>query len=290
MKLATTTGDFGAYTYDQIKITEYLKEAGFDYVDYSFEIDYNNRNGIYASDWKNYIKKLSEHCVEIGVKLIQSHSPIGKPLADNNDNFINDTKRCIEACGELKIKNVVVHSGYAPGISKKECFERNKIFYEKLLPLAEKYEVTILTENFNKMSIEGMYWIDNASDLLELIEYVNHPLFHAVWDCGHANMQKMTQEQEVTLLGEHIKGLHIHDNNGEKDHHLYPFLGTLNMDSLIAGLKKIGYDGYFTFEAERFLKPTVAENSCFKVDLELKLAAEKMLYTMGKKLMECYAL
>lgn len=290
MKLATTTGDFALYTNDQIKIIDYLKQSGFSYVDYSFGTDYKNRSGVYSPDWKDYIKRLNEHCESASMKLVQSHSPMGKPLADNNDDFLNDTKRCIEACKELGIKYVVVHSGYLPGISKKECFEKNKIFYEKLLPLAEKYEITILTENFDKMSVGGMYWIDNAPDLLELIEYVNHPLFHAVWDCGHANMQEMSQEKGITLLGKHIKCLHIHDNNGERDQHMYPFLGTLDMDSLVEGLKKIGYDGYFTLEAVNILRPSSVSDSCFKMDLELKLESEKFLCAMGRKIIECYSL
>lgn len=290
MKLATTTGDFSLYTNDQLKIMEYIKQSGFDYVDYSFGIDYNSRSGVYSDDWKDYAKRVKEHCEKIGVKLIQSHAPMGRPLADGNEDFLNDTKRCIEACAEMGIPNVVIHSGYLPGISKQECLERNKAFYEKLLPLAEKHDVTILTENFDIMCIEGMYWIDNAPDLLELLELVNHPLFHTVWDCGHANMQPLTQEQGITLLSDHIKGLHIHDNNGEKDFHMFPYLGTLDMDSFVAGLKKIGYDGYFTFEAARFLKPSATEGEYFKVDLQLKLAAEKMLYELGRSIVQYYSL
>ncbi len=290
MKLATTTSDFVACTSDQLKIIEILKKVGFDYVDYCFGVDYRNRNGIFLPDGKDYAKRLNEHCEKVGVKLIQSHSHIGRPLADNNEEFINDTKRCIEACAELDIPNVVIHSGYLPGISKKECFEKNKEFYEKLLPLAEKHGITILTENFNKMSVDGMYWIDNASDLLELIESVNHPLFHAVWDCGHANMQEMTQEQEMAILGSHIKAVHIHDNDGKNDQHICPFFGTLDMDSFVRGLKKIGYDGYFTFEADSFFNSSLIIDSSFKTNVEMKVEAEKFLYAIGKRIIDCYSL
>ena len=36
MKLATTTSDFAKYTPSPIKALEYIREAGFKYVDYSF--------------------------------------------------------------------------------------------------------------------------------------------------------------------------------------------------------------------------------------------------------------
>ncbi len=290
MELATTTGDFSRYTKDQTKILEYIKKSGFSYADYNFGIDYKNHSGVYLSDWISYVNEVNKCCDSLGIKLIQAHSPMGIPLADNNEDFINDTKRCIEACGKLGIKNIVIHSGYLDYISKKETLEKNKIFYENLLQTAEQYEVTILTENFNKMRSKDVYWIDNATDLLELIEYVNHPLFHAVWDTGHANMQEMTQEEEITLLGKHIKALHVHDNNGVKDQHICPFFGTLNMDSVINGLKKIGYDGYFTFEAGGFFNQTSIKNLDFDIDLELKLEAEKLLYQIGNKILSSYSL
>ena len=47
----------------------------------------------------------------------------------------------------------------------------------------------------------GLYWIDNAPDLLAMVEAVNHPLFHAVWDIGHANMQEMPQHEALQIIG-----------------------------------------------------------------------------------------
>ena len=38
MKLATTTGDFNAYTGDPIESLKYIREAGFRYADYSFSL------------------------------------------------------------------------------------------------------------------------------------------------------------------------------------------------------------------------------------------------------------
>ncbi|MBE7026649.1 MAG: sugar phosphate isomerase/epimerase [Ruminococcaceae bacterium] len=288
MNLATTTYDFFGCVPTQFEMIECLKKSGFSYADYSFEIDYKNRDGVYSADWKDYVKKLNEHCDKTGVKIAQSHSPMGKPLEPNNDDFINDTIRCIEACGELGIPNIVVHSGYLPGYSKKETLAKNKIFYEKLLCVAEKYGVEILVENFNKMCVEGLYWIDNATDLLEMIECVNHPLFQAVWDTGHANMQPMTQEDEITLLGSHIKALHIQDNDGNLDQHLCPFFGTLDMDSVLKGLKNIGYDGFFTFEATAFFNQKAHPNTNFTKDLEYRFAAEKLMHKIGESIVASY--
>ena len=146
----------------------------------------------------------------------------------------------------------------------------------------------------NKMDKEGLYWIDNATDLLGMIEYIDHPLCHAVWDVGHANMQDMSQDEALRILGGHIRGLHVHDNMGDADTHLAPFLGTASMDAVMSGLKDIGYDGYFTFEIGGFFTPADKKRSFARntslaaAPSELRDAFERYLYEMGKCILEKY--
>ena len=52
MKLATTTGDFSRYTYDQAECLRYIREAGFLYADYSFGCDYSHRRGAFAENYE----------------------------------------------------------------------------------------------------------------------------------------------------------------------------------------------------------------------------------------------
>jgi sugar phosphate isomerase/epimerase len=187
-----------------------------------------------------------------------------------------------------------VHSGYIHGLTPEETFEQNKLFFMPILREAEKYGVNILVENFNKMHHEGLYWIDNAPDLLRQIEVVDHPLFHAVWDAGHANMQDMPQDEALRMLGSHIRALHIQDNMQESDTHLVPFLGTMNLDAVMNGLLDIGYDGYFTFEVGGFFTPAAKrrkyerETRLAGAPLALKDAFESYLYNLGKVVLESY--
>ncbi|MBQ8401342.1 MAG: sugar phosphate isomerase/epimerase [Clostridia bacterium] len=294
MYLATTTGDFGGYTPLQTESMEYIHQAGFRYLDYNFGSDYARRDGVYSENWKEYLQTVQEKADGLSVKFIQAHSPMGAPIADGNDAFTEDTIRCVEACGILGIPNIVVHSGYTKGLTIRETFDKNKIFYEKLFPMAEKYGVNILVENFNKMCVDGLYWIDNAADQRDLIDYVNHPLFHGCWDAGHGNMQEMTQADSLRILGEHTYALHIQDNMGNDDQHMAPFFGTLNLDSLMHGLLDIGYKGYFTFESGNILlphskrRPFAEDTRLLKAPLELRIEAEKFLYAIGKTILSAY--
>ena len=287
MKLATTTGDFYAYTSSQALSLEHIRKAGFRYADYDFCCDHRERSGVFAENYEEYFENIALAAADLGVKLVQAHAPMGKPLEDDG-TFLADTLRCIDACGKWDIPNVVVHSGYFPGLTVKQTFERNRAFYLPLLERAEKYGVNILVENFNRMCIDGLYWIDNAPDLLAMIECVDHPLFHAVWDAGHANMQEMPQDEALRLLGNHVRALHIQDNMGDTDSHLAPFLGTLNLDSVINGLLDIGYKGYFTFEVGRFFTPKEKrrvyerDTRLAAAPIELRDAFERYLYDLGR--------
>lgn len=293
MKLATTTGDYSLYPISQSEALRHIRDAGFHYADYNFHCDYRKRDGVYGQ-FDSYVHSVSEAIEGLGIQLIQAHSPMGKPLADDDGSFLSDTLRCVDACGAWGIKNLVVHSGYLHGLSPEETFERNKKFFYPLLERAEKYGVNILVENFNKMHVDGLYWIDNAPDLLRMIECVNHPLFHGVWDVGHANMQEMPQDEAIRMLGGHLRALHIQDNHGEKDTHLAPFLGTLNIDSVMNGLKDIGYDGYFTFEVGAFFsppqnrRPYPKDERLLTPPIEVRDAFERYLYELGKCILEKY--
>ncbi len=295
MKLATTTGDYSLYPCSQTEALMHIRGAGFRYADYNFGTDYARRDGVYGAESEKHIDSVNETAAKTGIKLVQAHSPMGKPLEDDG-TFLADTLKCIDACGKLGIPNVVVHSGYTRGITREETFRRNREFFMPLLERAEKYGLNVLVENFNRMCIDGMYWIDNAPDLLGMIECVDHPLFHAVWDVGHGNLQEMPQDEALRLLGGHVKALHIQDNAGDTDSHLVPFLGTLNLDSVINGLTDIGYAGYFTFEVGAFFAPESKRRAyerdkrLAKAPIELRDAFERYLYELGKCVLEKYGL
>jgi len=296
MKLATTTADYRAFAASQEEAIRHISSAGFRYLDYDFCTDYNDQNGIYANDWREHMARVKALAEELGILFVQAHAPMGRPIVrgDGYQPFIDATNRSIECAAMLGVKNIVVHSGYELGLTKEECFARNKEFFDALLPTAEQYGVNILVENFNKMCVDGMYWIDNAPDLRAFIDYMDHPLVHACWDVGHGNMQEMPQDESLRILGHHVYALHIQDNYGNADQHLAPFFGSMNLDSLMHGLQEIGYKGYFTFEACRFFLPEKSkrpydkDTRLLKAPIDLMDKAEAFLYEIGKTILSAY--
>lgn len=296
MKLATTTSDFFAWGLDDKESILAILEAGFRYIDYNFGYDFKNRTGFYGENWQAFGDELLEMSQKLNFKFVQAHAPMGYPIREDEyrEQFIKDTKRSIEAAAYLSIPNIVVHAGHINGISKEENFQKNKIFYLDILKTAEKCGINILTENFNKMCIEGYYWSDSAADINELVDYINHPLLKVCWDTGHANQQPLPQYDALKILGNKVAALHVQDNMGVTDDHTLPFMGTLNIDSLMRGLIDIGYNGYFTFEADSAPLNAARRSTdkdtlrCTRLPLEFRKTLEKFLYDAGKYILSEY--
>ena len=124
----------------------------------------------------------------------------------------------------------------------------------------------------------------------DFIEFMDHPLFGAAWDVGHANMDGIDHHDEIVTLGKNLKAIHVHDNFGDKDRHLAPFLGTLDIDSLMRGLIDSGYEGYFTFESDGCFKygRGVTEGPLAHPTLEIKKESVKLLNLIGKTILGAY--
>ncbi|MBE7030273.1 MAG: sugar phosphate isomerase/epimerase [Ruminococcaceae bacterium] len=254
MKLASTTCDFEFCPTDYPERITHLYNAGFRHIDLNMMDPKPDDPLIFADDWQQTAKALLTQAQSLGMDFVQAHAPGDNPISPFNADYTARVIRSIEVCAYLGIKNTVIHPGSLPDISKEECFERNRAFFRTILPTAEGYGVNILVENMYRVGDSDEYNLYTGADQREFIEFVNHPLLHACWDTGHGNMDGL-QYDHITALGEHLYALHVNDNRGEKDEHLAPYMGILNLDDLMCALLDIGYQGYFTFEAVTALHP-----------------------------------
>lgn len=295
MKLATTTGDFSGFcpTYeDQIKN---ICESGFKHIDLGMYSITETNPLFFGDDWQKSANDLLKYTESLGADFVQAHSPNGNPLVEGEpfDILVERTIRSIEVCGMLGIPNNVVHFGWAEGISREECFERNREFYRKLFPAMEKHNVNVLCENSTSVNMGDMECLKTGADMREFIEFVNHPLFHACWDTGHANCEG-PQYEEILTIGEHLYAVHINDNLQNYDAHVMPYFGTINMDEVMTALTEMGYKGYFTFEAgnsfrlPKYRRPFEKNVRLFKPTFMMKKHLENLMYDMGKYMLEQY--
>ena len=304
MKLATQMIDFAGYADGFPNIIRMFKNTPFQYLDFGLYMDFSNDN------WRDEINRCAEAAEEIGVSFVQAHAKDFKPFYSDKDikTEIMMMERSLEACAMLGIPNMVVHAGSPEGFramypyhGREEFFEYNKKMYSLLFEAMDKYGVNVLTENSAEANTLGKYYFMKGQEMRDFLDWVDNPRLLAVWDTGHANMRGNNQTEDIIALGDKLAGLHIHDNDGNKDEHTAPYMGILNMDTVMQGLVEIGYSGYFTFESHNFPLRAGgwpykrrsfdgANNKLLQPSTEIKIAAENMLYLTGKYFLEQYGL
>ena len=300
MKLATTTGDFDDFLNTYQERIDCVCEAGFKYIDLSMYTVNQNDELLVSDDWYDNAKAILENTNKKGAKFVQAHSPGGNPLSEDKaiaDELVRATIRSIDVCGVLGIPNIVVHAGMLEGLSKEESFEKNREFFRKFFPAMERNNVNVLCENSTQKNTWDMYFTNSGADMKEFVEYVDHPLFHACWDTGHANCEG-NQYNEITAIGSDLYALHINDNRGSSDEHLLPYFGTMNLDEIMNALIDMKYSGYFTFESSSTLRSAhfhLGKRMSFEKDTRLlnpqlfmQKQLEKLMYDMGVYILKQY--
>lgn len=128
--------------------------------------------------------------------------------------------------------------------------------------MAKELKITICIENlYTNIAghiIEGPCC--NARKAAERIDRFNEK-YHAeilgfCFDTGHANLVGIDMESFITALGNRLKVLHIHDNDGIADLHQIPFTFTktrenrvsTDWEGFVRGLRGIRFDKTLSFE------------------------------------------
>jgi sugar phosphate isomerase/epimerase len=82
-------------------------------------------------------------------------------------------------------------------------------------------------------------------------------------DYGHAHLMGDLGEAIEALSG-HLWTTHVHDNGGQRDDHLTPYLGTIDWGAAMMETQKIGYDGVLMFEVSDTGDPVDVLKRCVK--------------------------
>jgi len=128
---------------------------------------------------------------------------------------VDEIKRAIEVAETIPFRYMVQHLG----VSEEE-FDERKVdaafsALEELMLFARHRGVEILLENIpNELS--------TAERLMSFVR-TTHLDLHFVFDLGHANIGGGVAA-EFEIMNERIRSTHLHDNDGQSDSHLFPFL------------------------------------------------------------------
>lgn len=242
-----------------------IKQAGLSCVDYN--VIWSDIEEIHDLNVFKTHKKLAD---AEGLTFSQVHGPRYKPM-DIIENFeltIAHMERSMQVCEILNAPFMVVHSlqlRYYVGEKKER--EYNYKYFAKLGEIAKKYSVVLCVENlfvrYGSRITEG--FCCRATDVVELIHHVNakvgKEVLGACFDIGHANALRQNLHREVVTLGQHLKCLHVHDNDGNGDNHQIPYVfgeamsgdPCTDWSGFLIGLRDIDYRGAISFEPFKWL-------------------------------------
>lgn len=252
MKIGITEGSFRVHGDTRF---EKIRSFGFRAVDYGMS---DTKGFLYTcteQERTTFLQKEKTLAETAGIEISQVHGPWRWPCDDATPEAraerFEKMALSIRMTAALGCKNWVVHPIMPFGTDEAgtpdapKTWALNVEFMRKLLPVAEETEVTICLETmpFRQFSIS------RPADILRLVEEIDHPLFQICVDTGHIAMfRDLSVADEIRKLGNRIRALHIHDNNGNADQHQLPYWGIINWAEVGEALKEVGFDGTFSLE------------------------------------------
>lgn len=257
MKISTEIASAARHVGEEQAVA-YIAKAGFDAWDFSMfrMFDFDGRTGtvlptahpLSGGDYLAFARRLKQVGTDNGIPCNQSHAPF--PSCPEAVPYL---KRAIECTAEAGGQICVIHP------SNNKSAEENGQMFRELLPFAKACGVKIATENmWNWESGSDQASPAACSDPESFnahLDAVNDEDFVACLDIGHAEMRGLhTSAPEMILaLKNRLQALHIHDNDRWHDSHQLPFTMQIDFSTVIRALKSVGYQGYFTLEADAYL-------------------------------------
>ena len=256
-----------------------LKAAGFTACDFSLNAYLYNKK-IYAGDindffdksiddLKTYFTPHKQAAGAAGIRINQMHMPYpilvpGAPSATNDylQNVV--APKSMEVCKFLECPYIVIHGfKLADRLGSEDAeWEQTAQFIETIAPFAAENQITICIENlYNSKAghlTEGPCCdpIKAAARIDQFNQKYKSEVLGFCFDIGHANLVHLDFDFFLHTLGNRIKVLHLHDNDGVRDLHQLPFTFTKTRDntsstncpSFILAMRDIDFNGTLSFE------------------------------------------
>ncbi len=282
MKISTEIAS-AAKIIGEEKAIEYVAKAGFDAWDFSMfamcKYNYStqslleNDHPLAGNNHLAFARKLKQIGLDNGIHCNQSHAPFPVYCKEIRDHL----KRAIECSAEAGAEICVIH----PDNNKNA--NENAEMYLELIPFAKDCGVKIATENMWNWDKEKDHSIFAAcatpKSFCDHVDAADGLV--ACLDIGHAEMKgsDTSAVKMIKALDHRLKALHLHDNDKWHDSHQIPFSMDIDFVPIVKALKEINYSGYFTLEADCYLKKYNADNIFDGI---------KKLADSAKKLVEIY--
>jgi len=153
------------------------------------------------------------------------------PEKSRRIDAMDEIKRALETAEQIPFQNMVLHLGEREDGWSPRSIEYAITALEHLGAFAAPLGVRILVENLTSEPT-------TPEHLVTILEMGHLNRVGVTLDLGHAHLTVGTLEA-IATLGRRIASLHVHDNHGLKDEHLWPGDGTIDWTTTIPALQAL---------------------------------------------------
>lgn len=198
--------------------------------------DYTSRPHIRElADWfgSNSVEPFSMHApIFPDVEMGRSGAPainVIHPEKSRRIDAMDEIKRALEVAEQIPFRFLILHLGERDDTWSPRALEHSITALEHLRAFANPLGVKVLVEN-----LQGD--VTRPAHLLEILTAGHFQDIGVCLDTGHANLGDGVSAA-IGELRSYIRSSHLHDNQGDKDAHLWPGDGTIAWEETLSELK-----------------------------------------------------
>jgi len=132
---------------------------------------------------------------------------------------MDEIKRALETAEEMPLRYLILHLGESSDAWSTRTLEHAMTAIEHLQAFARPIGVKLLLENIRNEVTEPAH-------LVEIVRTGHFKDVGVCFDTGHAHIHG-DMPAAIAELTPLIRSVHVHDNHGQKDEHLWPGDGTI---------------------------------------------------------------
>jgi sugar phosphate isomerase/epimerase len=144
---------------------------------------------------------------------------------------MDEIKRALEVAEHIPIQKLIVHLGENFDSFSMHLLEFATTALEHLGAFAKPLGVRVLVENLTSDAT-------TPEHLMTILDMAHLDQIDVCLDLGHAHIGPGIAEA-IGIFGKRITELHIHDNHGLRDEHLWPGNGTIDWVATLDALKSL---------------------------------------------------
>lgn len=161
---------------------------------------------------------------------------------------MDEIKRALEIAEMIPISKMVLHLGSREDKWNTRALEHSLTAIEHLKAFAHPLGVKLLVENLQNEVAE-------PGNLLEILRVGHFDSVGVCLDVGHAHAT-VGVDAAFSILKDRIRELHLHDNHGTKDEHLWPGSGSIDWKQVSEHLSKLKEQPVGVLEVHHILEET----------------------------------